>query len=173
LTDTVAAGTSGNVIANRLSENQKWRVLVIDAGRLWVLLRTLFHSSIDHLPSHEGFQDELIQIPFFGPQASPGTSFDWNYTTIPQQAINNQNIPYPRGYVLGGSSSTSALCLFINRKFFSRGSLTPDYMVYTRCSKNEYDAFANVAGDEHWNWHNILPYAFKVRIFFLRVHQTG
>jgi len=39
LTDIVAAGTSGNVIANRLSENQKWRVLVIDAGRLWVLLK--------------------------------------------------------------------------------------------------------------------------------------
>jgi len=39
-------------------------------------------------------------------------------------------------------------------------------MVYTRCSKNEYDAFANVAGDEHWDWENILPYAFKVRIFF-------
>jgi len=39
LTDTVAAGTSGNVIANRLSENHKWRVLVIDAGRLWVLLK--------------------------------------------------------------------------------------------------------------------------------------
>jgi len=39
-------------------------------------------------------------------------------------------------------------------------------MVYTRCSKNEYDAFANVAGDEHWGWDNILPYAYKVRIFF-------
>ena len=42
LTNTIAAGTSGNVIANRLSENQKWRVLVIDAGRLWVLLKRSF-----------------------------------------------------------------------------------------------------------------------------------
>ena len=40
-------------------------------------------------------------------------------------------------------------------------------MVYTRCSKNEYDAFANVAGDEHWGWDNILPYAYKVRFFSL------
>ena len=80
----------------------------------------LSHSSIDHLLSHEGFQDELIKIPFFGPQASPGTSFDWNYTTVPQQAINNQNIPYPRGYVLGGSSSTSTPCFLLIGNFLTR-----------------------------------------------------
>ncbi|KAJ3565850.1 hypothetical protein NP233_g7380 [Leucocoprinus birnbaumii] len=121
----IGAGTAGNVVAARLSENPKWKVLVIEAGRY-----------------NEGFQDELIKIPFLGPQASPGTSFDWNYTTIPQAAINNQNIPFPRGYVLGGSSSTN-------------------YMVYTRCSKNDYDRFGEIAGDDSWGWDKILPYAFK------------
>ncbi|KAF5353230.1 hypothetical protein D9756_008076 [Leucocoprinus leucothites] len=121
----IGAGTAGNVVANRLSENPKWKILVIEAGRY-----------------NEGFQDELIKIPFLGPQASPGTSFDWNYTTIPQDAINNQNIPFPRGYVLGGSSSTN-------------------YMVYTRCSKNDYDHFGEIAGDDGWSWDKILPYAFK------------
>ncbi|KAJ3572197.1 hypothetical protein NP233_g3243 [Leucocoprinus birnbaumii] len=121
----VGAGTAGNVVANRLSENSKWKILVIEAGRY-----------------NQGFQDELIKIPFLGPQASPGTSFDWNYTTVPQPAINNQNIPFPRGYTLGGSSSTN-------------------YMVYTRCSKNDYDAFGQIAGDDGWGWDKILPYAFK------------
>lgn len=35
-------------------------------------------------------------------------------------------------------------------------------MVYTRCSKDDYNAFAQVAGDQSWAWDNILPYAFKV-----------
>ena len=32
---------------------------------------------------------------------------DWNYTTTPQPALNNREIIYPRGYVLGGSTATS------------------------------------------------------------------
>ncbi|KAJ3565852.1 hypothetical protein NP233_g7378 [Leucocoprinus birnbaumii] len=121
----VGAGNAGNVVAARLAENPRWRILVIEAGRY-----------------NEGFQDELIKIPFFGPLASPGTSFDWNYTTIPQASISNQNIPFPRGYVLGGSSSTN-------------------YMVYTRCAKDDYNRFGEIAGDDGWSWDKILPYAFK------------
>lgn len=102
----------------------------------------------------------MIKIPFLAPTASPGTSFDWNYTTIPQAAINNQNIPFPRGYVLGGSSSTSKCS--IDPVVFSATKCFSDYMVYTRCSKDDYNAFAQVAGDQSWAWDNILPYAFKV-----------
>jgi choline dehydrogenase-like flavoprotein len=37
--------------------------------------------------------------------------FDWNYTTIAQTGLNNRTIPYPRGFVLGGSSSISLSCV--------------------------------------------------------------
>ncbi|RDB23531.1 Pyranose dehydrogenase [Hypsizygus marmoreus] len=121
----IGAGTAGSVIAARLAEDRHRRVLVIEAGR-----------------HNEGFQSELITVPFLGPLASPNTPFDWNYTTVPQPAINNRRIPYPRGYVLGGSSSTN-------------------YMVYTRCSSDEYDRFADEAGDDGWSWKKILPYAYK------------
>ncbi|KAK0441966.1 aryl-alcohol oxidase-like protein [Armillaria borealis] len=121
----VGAGTAGNVIAARLAENANTSVLVLEAGR-----------------NNVGFDSDLITIPFLGPQASPHTSFDWNYTTVPQEALNNQLIAYPRGYVLGGSSSTN-------------------YMVYTRGSSDDYDRFAELAGDDGWNWDNLFPYAIK------------
>ncbi|KAL0952454.1 hypothetical protein HGRIS_006722 [Hohenbuehelia grisea] len=121
----VGAGTAGNVIAARLAEARNQRILVIEAGR-----------------SNEGYDDYLIKAPFLGPAASPATSFDWNYTTVPQPAINNQLIPYPRGYVLGGSSSTN-------------------YMVYTRGAADDYDKFASLVGDSSYSWRRILPYAYK------------
>ncbi|KAK0463271.1 aryl-alcohol-oxidase from pleurotus Eryingii [Desarmillaria tabescens] len=121
----VGAGTAGNVIAARLAENANTSVLVIEAGR-----------------NNVGYDSDLITIPFLGPQASPHTTFDWNYTTVPQEPLNNQLIAYPRGYVLGGSSSTN-------------------YMVYTRGSSDDYDRFAELAGDDGWNWDNLFPYALK------------
>lgn len=121
----IGAGTAGNVIASRLSENPAWKVLVIEAGR-----------------SNEGYDSDLIKIPFMGPLASPNTSFDWNYTTTAQGALNNQVLTYPRGYVLGGSSSTN-------------------YMVYTRCASDGYDQFAAIAGDDGWTWDNLFPYIIK------------
>ncbi|KAF5353226.1 hypothetical protein D9756_008078 [Leucocoprinus leucothites] len=121
----VGAGIGGSVIANRLSENPNWNILVIEAGR-----------------SNEGFQDELIKIPFIASKTFPETSFTWNYTTVPQAALNNRKIAFPEGYVLGGGSSIN-------------------FMVYTRCSKYDYDAFAKMAGDDGWSWDKILPYAHK------------
>ncbi|KAK0463274.1 aryl-alcohol oxidase-like protein [Desarmillaria tabescens] len=121
----VGAGTAGNVIAARLAENANTSVLVVEAGR-----------------NNVGYDSDLITIPFLGPQASPHTSFDWNYTTVPQEPLNNQLIAYPRGYVFGGSSSTN-------------------YMVYTRGSSDDYDRFAELAGDDGWNWDNLFPYALK------------
>jgi choline dehydrogenase-like flavoprotein len=37
------------------------------------------------------------------------TTFDWNYTTLPGIGMNNRSIDYPRGRILGGSSSHSTL----------------------------------------------------------------
>ncbi|KAJ7495821.1 aryl-alcohol-oxidase from pleurotus Eryingii [Mycena galericulata] len=119
----VGGGTGGNVIANRLSENPQYSVLVLEAGG----------SNADVLD---------IIVPFYCTRATPNTAQDWNYTTSPQVALNNRTIPYPRGFVLGGSSSVN-------------------YMVYTRGSKEDYDRFAKVTGDEGWSWDNLVPYMRK------------
>ena len=55
----------------------------------------------------EGSDVNDIQVPYFVVDIPP--SFDWNYTTVPQKALQNRTLSYPRGHVLGGSTSTSAV----------------------------------------------------------------
>ncbi|KAG6917146.1 hypothetical protein DXG01_003659 [Tephrocybe rancida] len=81
----VGGGTAGNVIANRLTENPKWTVLVVESG-----------------PSNEGILESMV--PLLSGELI-GTQFDWNYTTTPQQALGGRSLPYARGHILGGSSS--------------------------------------------------------------------
>ncbi|KAF8888872.1 pyranose dehydrogenase [Infundibulicybe gibba] len=123
----VGGGTAGNVVANRLSENPNYKVLVLEAG-----------------PSNANVLD--IQVPFLCTTLAPGTAFDWNYTTTPQTALGNRALPFPRGHVLGGSSSIN-------------------YLIYTRGSTEDYDRYANVTGDQGWSWNNMQQYFKKSERF--------
>ncbi|KAJ6451318.1 alcohol oxidase [Mycena sanguinolenta] len=119
----VGGGTSGAVIANRLSENNDISVLVLEAGG-----------------SNANVLD--IIVPAFCTIATPQTPQDWNYTTIPQTGLNGRAIAYPRGFVLGGSSSVN-------------------YMAYTRGGRDDFDRFARVTGDKGWSWDSLIPYILK------------
>ncbi|KAG6853679.1 hypothetical protein C0991_002322 [Blastosporella zonata] len=85
----VGGGTAGNVVANRLSENPKFKVLVIEAG-----------------PSHEGILSS--EVPFFA-ENNWFSAYDWNYTTTPQVGLGGRPAILPRGHILGGSSSINFL----------------------------------------------------------------
>ncbi|GJF00449.1 aryl-alcohol oxidase-like protein [Phanerochaete sordida] len=119
----VGAGTAGNVMAARLSENPKFTVLVIEAGI-----------------SNEGVR--TVEVPFLATQNIPATATTWNYTTVPQVGLGNRSVAYPRGRVLGGSSSIN-------------------FLAYTRGADAEFDRWANLTGDAGWAWSNLAPYYLK------------
>jgi choline dehydrogenase len=94
----VGAGSAGSVLANRLSENPKHRVLVLEAGR----------------ESHP-----WSRIPVGFAKLIENPAANWLYSSEPDAATGNRRLPVPRGKLLGGSSS-------INGMVFVRGQ-SQDY----------------------------------------------
>jgi choline dehydrogenase-like flavoprotein len=84
----VGGGTAGLVMAARLSENPRYRVLVFEAGE-------------DHSA------DPRVQIPAFY-KALEYTDADWGFSTEPQPRLNGRKIPVNQGKALGGSSAINA-----------------------------------------------------------------
>ncbi len=114
----VGAGSAGCVLANRLSANPTRRVLLLEAGgRDW-------HPFI-HMPAGLA---KLVG----------NKGVNWNYDTEPEPHLEQRRLWWPRGKVLGGSSSINAMC-------------------YTRGAPADYDAWADASGDARWNWFNVLP----------------
>jgi len=85
----VGGGTSGLVIANRLSENPAITVAVIEAG-----------DSVFNSPN-------VTNTTTFG--LSLGTSIDWSYPIEPQKYALNGNIVYHAGKALGGTSTINGI----------------------------------------------------------------
>ncbi len=117
----IGAGSAGCVLANRLSEDPKVRVLLIEAGgRDW--------NPYIHVPA--GFM-KLLDHP----------TLTWGYHAEPDPGTAGRAILYPRGKVLGGSSSINGL-------------------IYVRGQPEDFDHWAQL-GNRGWSWDDILPYFKK------------
>jgi choline dehydrogenase len=114
----IGAGSAGCVLANRLSARPDIRVLLLEAGgRDW-------HPFI-HMPA--GISKLVGK-----------KGVNWDYSTEPEPHLGGRRLWWPRGKVLGGSSSINAMC-------------------YIRGNAADYDAWAE-AGADGWDWNSVLPY---------------
>ncbi|HLF31100.1 MAG TPA: choline dehydrogenase [Xanthomonadales bacterium] len=114
----IGAGSAGCVLANRLSANPNNRVLLLEAGgRDW-------HPFI-HMPAG---LSRLIDF----------KHLNWDYQTEPQAELHGRRLYWPRGRVLGGSSSINAMC-------------------YSRGHREDYNAWV-VSGNRGWDFQSVLPY---------------
>lgn len=117
----VGAGSAGCVLANRLSEDTTKQVLILEAGgsdiNPWI-----------HIP-----------VGYFKTMHNPKT--DWCYMTEPDEGIAGRRLQWPRGKVLGGSSSLNGL-------------------LYVRGQPQDYDRWAKL-GNPGWSFKEVLPYFKK------------
>lgn len=118
----VGAGSAGCVLAHRLSESGEHSVLLLEAGgsdqRLWLRVPIGYGKS------------------FYNP------AVNWMYRSAPDPGLAGREAYWPRGKVLGGSSSINA-------------------MVFVRGQPADFDEWAAL-GNTGWSWDDVLPWFKKL-----------
>lgn len=117
----VGGGSAGCVLANRLSAGRDLRILLLEAGGADI--------------------NPFIHMPAGLARLVGNARIDWQYYTEPEPELQQRRLYWPRGRVLGGSSSINAMC-------------------YTRGHPGDYDEWGRLAGPG-WSYAQVLPWFRK------------
>ncbi|KAJ5218101.1 uncharacterized protein N7498_000200 [Penicillium cinerascens] len=122
----VGAGAAGCVLASKLSEDANVSVLLLEAG---------------------GDNTSILEtkVPLMFPKLFH-TEHDWNYYTVEQPSLAYRKLYWPRGRVLGGSTSLNA-------------------MMYHHCSKSDFDEWATDYGCDGWSYNDLAPFFRRMEKF--------
>ena len=113
----VGAGSAGCVLANRLSADGRHKVALFEAG------------------GKDSYPWIHIPVGYFKTMGNPAT--DWCYRTEPDPGLNGRSLNWPRGKVLGGSSSINGL-------------------LYVRGQPQDFDQWRQL-GNVGWGWDDVMP----------------
>jgi choline dehydrogenase len=128
----VGGGSAGCVVAARLAETGRHRVILLEAG-----------------PDHRRF---WLDMPLGYARAFHDPTVNWKFISEPVPTLDGRRILYPRGKVLGGSSSINAL-------------------VYSRGLPEDFDAW-EAEGNPGWGWRHVLPVFRRLEDHFLGAGET-
>lgn len=117
----VGAGSAGATLATRLSEDPAVSGLLLEAGKAGRKPEVHIPAAFSAL-----FRSEI----------------DWDYNTVAQPSLENRSIYWPRGKMLGGSSSINA-------------------MMWVRGFASDYQSWGAAAGSA-WSWQSLLPYFRRI-----------
>jgi choline dehydrogenase len=124
----VGAGSAGCVLANRLSADPRNRVLLLEAGG-------------DDRPLHnikQFWSNMMVQTPIGFGKTLNDPNVNWLYETEVDEGSGGRKHKWPKGKVLGGSSSINGL-------------------LYIRGQAADYDGWRQM-GCEGWSYEDVLPY---------------
>ena len=118
----VGAGSAGSIVTNQIIHNTNFKVLLIEAG-----------------PSDN---NPIIHVPLGYGMTFYHKRMNWNFYSEIQRNLNNREIYYPRGKVIGGSGSINA-------------------MIYARGLKTDFE---NWHLNQNWSWENIKSTYEKIEV---------
>ena len=120
----------------------KYDYIIIGAGTAGCVLanRLTQDPDVSVLLIEAGGKDDYvwIHIPVGYLYCIDNPRTDWRFRTEPESGLNGRSLIYPRGKVMGGCSSING-------------------MIYMRGQERDYEAWADLTGDDSWRWKNVLP----------------